>query len=164
MSTSSKATVTADGKTLTITGLESTWGTDAHAPAEVTIRATDKGGLYAERTLQITVDAAPTVKAQIANRTYEDDGVAKVAARNIHSFFDDIEKNLVIGDVVTPVESSDSNVATAAVGEDDNSNNLMVTPLNPGTTMITVTIDEAVGGYQQAVSQTFMVTVTNANP
>lgn len=47
MSTSSKATVTADGKTLTITGLESTWDTDldpdAHTPAEVTIRATEQG-------------------------------------------------------------------------------------------------------------------------
>ncbi len=119
----------------------------------------NKGGLYAERTLQITVDAAPTVKTTIANRTYEDDGTAKVAARNIHKFFDDIETTLTVSDVITPAESSDENVATAAV----NGNNLEVTPLNPGTTMITVTIDES-GGYQQAVSQTFMVTVTNSNP
>lgn len=163
MSTSSKATVSADGKTLTITGLESTWDatldTAAHVPAEVMIRATDKGGLYAERTLQITVDGAPTVKSQIANRTYEDDGVAKVAARNIHLFFSDVETTLAATDVTTPAESSDANVATAAV----NGSNLEVTPLNPGTTMITVKIDES-DGYEQAVSQTFMVTVTNANP
>jgi hypothetical protein len=163
--TSSMASVMADGKKLTITGMSSTWDADldtpAHVPAEVMIRATDKNGLYAERALRITVDAAPSVKRQIQNRTIEDDAGPTVVARNIVNFFEDAESTLAVSDI--SYKSSDADTAIAANGSGDNEGHLVVTPLNPGTTMITVTIEEA-GGFEQMVSQTFMVTVTNANP
>ena len=159
--TSSMVSVSADGKKLTITGLASTWDADADPaaddPAEVMIRATDKNGLYVDRALEITVDAAPTVKRQIQNRTIKDNAGATIVARNFVNFFDDDQSDLVATDI--SYEESDANTATATT----NGANLEITPLNPGTTMITVTIEEP-DGFEQKVSQTFMVTVTNASP
>jgi hypothetical protein len=159
--TSSMVSVNADGKKLTITGLASTWDADADPaaddPAEVMIRATDKNGLYVDRALEITVDAAPTVKRQIQNRTLKDEGMAVDVARSIATFFADAETDLGATDIGH--ESSDETTATVSL----ESGNLQVTPLNPGTTMITVTATET-SGYEQSVSQTFMVTVTNASP
>jgi hypothetical protein len=157
---SSKASVAADGFKLTITGLASTWNptggaqdTGAHEPADVMIRATDRNGLYVERALVITVDAAPAVKRTIANRTLKDDGVVFIAARGIANFFSD-DSNADV-EVVTPAGTSESDVATAVV---DSDGHLAVTPLNPGTTTITVTGMEGTDLDQQ-VKTTFTVTV-----
>ena len=161
VSSSSKARVTVDKMKLTITGLASTWdkdqgGSGAHVPAKVTIRATDKGGLYSERTLSITVDSAPTVKKRIQPATIKigATGTAQILARDVHTFFNDVETTLAASDLVTEVKSSDMNVATASITNDG----LSVVPKNPGTTTLTVTIDET-DGYQQKVSQTVTVTV-----
>ena len=160
--TNPKVSVTTAKNVLTITGLTSTWNPDktngaGHDAAEVMIRATDDNGLYVERALAITVDAAPTVKRQIQNRTLEDKGMAVDVARSIATFFADAETNLEATDIGH--KSSDETTATVSLDNGD----LQVTPLNPGTTMITVTATET-SGYEQSVSQTFMVTVTNASP
>jgi hypothetical protein len=162
VTTNPKVSVTTAKNVLTITGLTSTWNPDktgdpGHDAAEVMIRATDDNGLYVERALAITVDAAPTVKRQIQNRTLKDEGMAVDVARSIATFFADAETTLGPSDIGH--KSSDETTATVSL----ESGNLQVTPLNPGTTMITVTATET-SGYEQSVSQTFMVTVTNASP
>ena len=168
-SKSSAVSLSNDMKTVTVTGRTSTWNskTDTHDSIVVRVRATDGGDLWIERNMEVMVDGAPTVKSQFPSLTFKAGGEAVVLVRAVVGYFQDSESEL---DIHETVKSSDTNVATAArggTGQDDE-NDVMITPKNPGTTTITIRVVESsdtpvapkIAGLGQWVEQTVSVTVT----
>ncbi len=126
------------GGELTVTGVKSTWDADAdtpiHKPVPVEVTATDPGGLTEKLTILIWVDGAPEeaenspLREQYVIRQADGDATP---VRNVAAFFKDPEGGPI---ATTEVNSSNELVATATIA----SGNVSVTPLNPGTTTVTV--------------------------
>ena len=144
-SEASLATASATGSTVRVTPLSG--GT-----AEITVTATDSGGLRATQTFE----------AEVANRPPEAVGrlpalslrvSAGVRSVNVSGAFEDPD-----GDALAyEASSSDPSVATVGVS----GSTVGVTPLASGTTTVTVTAED--GGGPQA-EQVFEVTVANRSP
>jgi hypothetical protein len=168
-SKSSAVSLTNDMKTVTVTGVSSTWnakkaGGAGHDSIIVRVRATDGGSLWIERDMEVTVDGAPTVKEQIPSLTFKAGATDQVLVTAVRGYFQDAESALVIVD--DSLKSSNENVAIVTVSDDDA--DIDITPKNPGTTTITIRVAETTSGAQtprvnglgQWVEQTVSVTVT----
>ena len=130
------ATVELTGSVLTITGLKSTWDSDAspaaHVPVSIEIEATDPGGLSVKRTFRATVDGAPetgatALPAVIAKRAT---GTEVVVVRRMASFLKEPE-----GASLTFVGATLTPAALGSVSID--AGNLSLTPDNQGSGTIT---------------------------
>ena len=171
-SKSSAVSLTDDMKTVTVTGVTSTWnakkvGSAGHDSIIVRVRATDGGDLWIERDMEVTVDGAPTVKEQIPSLTFKAGATEQVLVRAVVGYFQDAESTLQIVPLgAEGLRSSNKNAATVTVDGDD----IDIMPLNPGTTTITIRVAEVttgldpndgrVNGLGQWVEQTVRVTVT----
>jgi hypothetical protein len=161
---SSAVSLSDDDKTVTVTGMTSTYKAGmGHTSIPVRVRATDGGSLYIERDMLVNVDGVPTVKdpSISTSRTFKDAGAAEALVRAVLGYFDDAES----GVEVESVKSSNENVATV---EEQNAD-IMITPKNPGPTTITIRVaetttnnnDPKVDGLGQWVEATISVTVTD---
>jgi hypothetical protein len=169
-SKSSAVSLTNDMKTVTVTGVSSTWnakkaGGAGHDSIIVRVRATDGGSLWIERDMEVTVDGAPTVKEQIPSLTFKAGATDQVLVTAVRGYFQDAESALqIVALGAEGLRSSNENVATVTIDTDD----IDITPKNPGTTTITIRVAETTSGAQtprvnglgQWVEQTVSVTVT----
>ena len=126
---------------LTVTGVKSTWDADAdtpiHKPVPVEFTATDPGGLTETLTAYVWVDGAPvqTSNAPLRARytVRQSEGPTDLLG-SIAGFFTDPEGAAIVALTDDDVSSSNELVATA----DINGAALRVTPVNQGSTTITV--------------------------
>ena len=155
-----------------VRGIASTWVADnmpdqdgdqaGHLPVAVTVTATDRGDLTATRTLNVSVDSAPTVKPLPGGSMSQATPTYEIA--NVEAFFNDAEgEELSYG-----IESSDVTVATAELDTTGTDiTKVIVTRNSMGSATITVTASEADGSSttpsnpDQTVKASFTVTVTN---
>ena len=139
------ATVAVDGSTVAITGV-------AEGETEVTITATDPGGLSAEQTATVTVtkpNQAPEPVGDLPDLTLPEGGSDTMS---VDQYFTDPD-----GDTLTyAVESSNPEIATAAM----DAAVLTVAAVSPGEATVTVTATDP-GGL--AATQSARITVTAAN-
>jgi hypothetical protein len=149
-----------DGSTIKLMGLTSTWNADKTPAAGfddaiVTVRATDKGGLYVDRDYIVHVDEPPRIKKQIGAQSVKK-GADMEVVNDVDSFFSDPENGTTA--LTYAVSSSDTTVAEIS---DANANlssdgHLIVAAKNPGTSTITVKATDQRG---QTTEQTFTLTV-----
>jgi hypothetical protein len=136
------ATVSLNGTTLTITPVGA--GT-----ATVTVTANDGHGGTMDEEFNVTVNQSnrdPVVANELANQTVTaGDGPITV---DLSGVFTDADND----DLTLSAVSSETGVATVSV----NGTTLTVTPLNAGTTSVTVTANDGNGGTKD---ETFTVTV-----
>lgn len=144
---------------LTVTGVKSTWNPDrtptaAHKPIPVEISATDAGGLSASNLINIWVDGAPTTEGADVefNANYiirKSDGANNLIDAVGTAFFKDPEGEAVAVSASGSVTSSKPGVATVAMAADGD---LTITPVNQGTTTITVYVSSSIGTFYDAAT------------
>ena len=132
------AAIGTDGKSITVTGLKSTWDADAspaaHVPVKIELEITDPGGMTAESEINVTVDGAPQVgdtdPQDSASITKKAGSAASAVLNNLATFYSDPEgvTATFAGVTVTP--------SVRGSAEVDASGNLMLTPLNRGVVTI----------------------------
>jgi hypothetical protein len=125
--------------------------------AEVTITATDPGGLTMESTVTVTVDGAPT--GEIPAQRVEYSATSAVVITNLDAFFTDPDGD--DEDLTYSVKTGyDTKVATVTV-DDANPPTMSVAPAaaNGGSTQVTIVASEA-AGLSQSGEATFTLTVT----
>ena len=136
------ATVELTGSVMTVTGLKSTWDSDAspaaHVPIQIEVEATDPGGLSVKRTFRVTVDGVPGVKdtGPPAVITKKATGTQGVVVRGLASFFEDPEDATItiVGATLAPAQLGTVDV---------DSGNLRLTPNNQGAATITFYVQSA---------------------
>ena len=137
------ARVSVGGSTVTVSA-------DAKGTTNVTITATDPGGLAATQTVQVTVpNRGPATIGMISDRTVT---IGESQTLEVAQYFEDPD-----GDPLTySATSSNSGVARAAVS----GSILTITARAPGTATITVTARDT---DRATVNQRFRVTVPQPN-
>ena len=144
------ATASADGKTVTVTGVTAT---EDGETVTISLKAVDAGGLESQvMTYAVTVRATPTADGTIGAQSY-DRGIELDLVQGIDNYFMPSSGLTITG------ESSDSNVIRfpdTAADHHENSN-LRGTPSNTGSATITVTATDDIGQY---TTQTFTATVS----
>ena len=166
------ATGDADNAVVVIRGIASTWVADnmpdtegdqaGHSAVEITVTATDRGGETAERTLEVEVDAAPTVAEALPSyaftATYSSDTIT-----NLDDFFKDTEGETfaawdIEGDDANIVVTSGGAFASVAIAGDE----LTITrKAAGGSAVITITATEQdADGPEQTVTGVINVTTS----
>jgi hypothetical protein len=145
------ATVSADGKTVTVTGVTAT---EDGETVTISLKAVDAGGLESQvMTYAVTVLATPTADGTIGAQSYDRGNTAIALVQDIDNYFMPSSGLTMTG------ESSDPNVIGFSATADDHHEgiNLMGTPNNTGSATITVTATDTIGQYG---TQTFTATVS----
>ena len=156
--------VSEDGNEIVFRGLATTDNAnadDSDDTVEVTIVATDLGGLTNEATVAVTVDGAPT--GDIPDQTIDYSATAQVVITNLDAFFTDPDGD---DDDLTYMVKPDSVDATKATVTIDNTLALPTLSVTPavatgGTTQVTIVVTEGAGGLTppQSGEATFTLTV-----
>ena len=152
-----------DDDAIKLTGMESTWDSDAdpeaHSPVTVKLKATDMGGQSTEVSMLIAVNGPPMMSENAAGvgRSAETTVGGEVALSTTPAgLFTDPE-----GDART-LSADTSNAAVAAVDHDDDQGDvqgLVVTGVGRGTATITLKAKSAAAGLWQEATIEFTVTV-----
>ena len=152
--------VSADGTTLTVVGLKSTFSDDSDNTndfASVTIKVIDADGLFVERDLAVIVDTPPEVKSTFESSYSFPRGSSAVnVVVGLAAHFKDVDDATLTYVVKS---SDDAKVAfpTSYTDGEVEGADLQVIPRNIGSSTITVT---ATDGRGQTAEQSFTVRVT----
>ena len=152
--------VSADGTTLTVVGLKSTFSDDSDNTndfASVTIKVIDADGLFVERDLAVIVDTPPEVKSTFeSSYSFPRGNSAVNVVVGLAAHFKDVDDATLTYVVKS---SDDAKVAfpTSYTDGGVDGADLQVIPRNIGSSTITVT---ATDGRGQTAEQSFTVRVT----
>ncbi|MDP6545922.1 MAG: lamin tail domain-containing protein, partial [Phycisphaerae bacterium] len=143
------------------TDLTLSYVADQNGSADITVRATDQGGLWVEETFTVTVNPLgdpPTVANPIDDVTVDEDSGSDLL--DLSAVFHDPDLFDVPPDTLTITVTGNTNPGLVTTGVDGMGLTLSYVPLHDGTADITV---RATDGDSNEIEDTFTVTVNPIN-